>query len=213
MSRSVRTPLKVLATSLFAGLTLLGGIAQYGVSAQESGSAQATPEATYSVIPSELTDYASDWPTAQGNLQATRNAVTAIDSSNVNSLEVAWRIPINQPGMAGSLTSNPVVAGDVVYIQDMQSNIYALDRATGAEIWRKDYGAAANGPNGVGLGYGMVFATVGADSTVVALDAATGEEIWNHRLAQSPGTGAQMAPIVYDGQVFVSTTPNGPTEY
>ena len=73
--------------------------------------------------------------------------------------------------------------------------------------WEAQFGVGSIGPNGVALGYGMVYAGLSDTAEVVALDAATGSEIWRQRIGSPPGEGIDMAPIVYDGLVYISTVP------
>ena len=80
-------------------------------------------------------------------------------------------MPITAASGFGAVTANPIVVGDTVYIQDMQSNVIAADRATGAVKWRTDFNVPAIGPNGVGVGYGLVYAGLDDTAEVVALDA------------------------------------------
>ncbi len=60
-----------------------------------------------------------------------------ISSANVSKLQQAWafRITTKPDGGVGALAMSPVVAGDIVFIQDMQANVYAVDFATGKLRW------------------------------------------------------------------------------
>ena len=58
--------------------------------------------------------------------------------------------------------SNVVVIGNTVYIQDMRSNVFALDRDTGAQKWEAPFDIGSIGPNGVAVAYGMVYAGLSA---------------------------------------------------
>ncbi|HEU0164596.1 MAG TPA: PQQ-binding-like beta-propeller repeat protein [Thermomicrobiales bacterium] len=176
----------------------------------------ATPAAAaLPVVPPELTQYAKDWPTPQGNAANQRNATgSTITSKNVGDLEIAWSFPIKATSGSGGLTCTPLIAGQVVYIQDMQSNVFALDRDTGKQIWEAPLNAGTEGPNGVALGYGMIFASTGDNRELVALDAATGKEKWRTLLSGNTRDGIDMAPAVYNGMVFISTVPgNGKAFY
>ncbi|CAN5397589.1 PQQ-dependent methanol/ethanol family dehydrogenase [soil metagenome] len=173
----------------------------------------ATPVPLGDTIPPELSEYAEDWPTPQGNLAATRAALnSAIDSSNVSQLGVAWRFPLTAVSGYGAATANPIVVGEAVYLQDMESNVFALDRATGAVKWTKEYKAATIGPNGVAVGYGRV---IGALETgeVFALDAETGDEIWKVSLPTPFNEGIDMAPLIYDNTIYISTVPGRTTGF
>lgn len=125
----------------------------------------ATPNALGPALPPELADFADDWPTAQGSLAAHRAAgASPITAANVDRLAVAWRYPLDAMGGYGAVTANPLVAGEVVYLQDMESNIVALDRQSGAVRWRRDYAAPTAGANGVALGYGRLYAALGVQA-------------------------------------------------
>src|SRR5690242_10989862 len=139
----------------------------------------ATPNALGPAMPPELTQNPADWAVPEGTLAGTRaNLHSAINSSNVNQLQVAWTFPVTAQGNFGGMTSSTLIVGDTVYVQDMQSNVFALDRATGNVRWEKRYDAPSEGPNGVSVGYGMVFGSTGDDGEAFALDARDGHEVW-----------------------------------
>jgi glucose dehydrogenase len=168
----------------------------------------AVPKALGPAIPPELTQYAGDWPAPQGNLAGTRAAQGAkITAANVGTLKIAWRMPVTATGAYGGMSATPLVAGDTVYAQDMMSNVFALDRATGEPKWTKQYDIPSIGPNGLALGYGMVFGPIGDTAEVFALTADTGKEVWRVKLSSNPGEGVDIAPTVYNSTVYVSTVP------
>ncbi len=179
----------------------------------QTGTSPATPNPLSATpIPGEVTQYAKDWPVAQGDLQSTRAANgSPINASNLSKLAVAWSTPITATGGFGGMTANPVVLGQTIYLQDMQSNVYALDRDTGKEIWRTDFKVPSNGPNGVAVAYGYVFAATGDTSTAFALDAKTGKTVWLAKLSNNDYENIDMAPTVYDNTVYISTNPNNVT--
>ncbi len=204
-----RRPWVVAAVVLVVGLTLGAGLVAPTGLAQEGGGVDmgpSTPTALGPEIPPELTDHAADWPAPMGNLAAQRAAVDSpITAENVAELEVAWRFPIEASSAFGAVSAPPIVAGDTVYIQDMLSNVFALDRESGEVKWEQRYEVGTVGPNGVALGYGMVYGTIGDSKEVFALDAETGEEVW--RVQLSINEGVDMAPTVYDNVLYVSTVP------
>lgn len=182
--------------------------------AQDTGTPEAvqqstaTPTAQLPVMPPEITQYADDWPTPQGNLANHRAASNAaITTDNVTSLEVAWSFPVEATSGFGGMTCTPLIAGQAVYVQDMLSNVFALDRDSGEVIWRKEYNATTEGPNGVALGYGMIYGSTGDNREIFALDASTGEEVWRTTLSGNTREGIDIAPAVYDGVVYASTVP------
>lgn len=168
----------------------------------------ATPNPIGPAMPPELTEFASDWPAPAGNLAGTRaNPNTAINSGNVDQLEVAWAFPVTAPGAFGGMTASTLIVGDTVYLQDMQSNVFALERETGEVRWEKRYDIPSEGPNGVAVAYGMVFGSTGDDGEAFALDAQDGHERWRVKLTTNPSTGIDIAPVVYDHVVYISTVP------
>jgi outer membrane protein assembly factor BamB len=182
--------------------------------AEEQGPTPSTPTAELPTMPPELTQFANDWPTPQGNLSNHRaNANTSITASNVASLDVAWTFPVTATGGFGGMTCTPIIAGQAVYVQDMLSNVFALDRDSGAVIWEKDYNATTEGPNGVSIGYGMIYGATGDNREVFALDVTTGEEVWRTILSGNTREGIDMAPAVYGGTVYVSTVPGNSQEF
>jgi alcohol dehydrogenase (cytochrome c) len=184
-------------------------------SSDDSGqdSAGATPSAEgLPTIPPEMVEFANDWPMAQHDYAATRDATGAtIDSSNLGELGVAWELPLNASSPYGAITSNPIVLGENVYLIDNAANIQCIDRATGEANWRVDNNVPTYGPNGVAVGYGFLVGVLGDTAEVLALDAATGEERWRFQLANHNSLGITMAPFIFDGYVIVSTEPGGNT--
>lgn len=185
-----------------------GGLAQ-----EQSGTSPATPNVLSSTpVPDEVTANASAWPVAQGNLQATRAAKDSpITAETVSTLAPLWTVPITVSGNFSGITANAVIIDDTIYYQDMQSNVFALELATGKEIWRYDTNVPNNGPNGVAVAYGMVYAATGDTSVVFALDQKTGALIWENDVSNGDFECIDMAPAVYDNTVYISTNPNNVT--
>ncbi len=166
-----------------------------------------TPEMTElpqaDAIPPEIAAHMDDWPLPNRDYANTRAVLTStINSGNVDQLEVAWSFPI--PGRApyGAAASAPVIVAGVVYFQDLASNVFAIDLDSGEVLWERLYDNGVIGPNGVGVGYGKVFAITSVD-TFAALDMATGQEIWVRTTANRP-TGA-FQPIAYGGYAYYTT--------
>jgi outer membrane protein assembly factor BamB len=154
----------------------------------------------------------NDWSLPNHDLSSTRDlASSGIDRANVASLRVAWRFRIPIPPVdSGTLTSTPVVAGGVVYVQDMKSNVYALDLQTGKVMWRRLFGYTNPGPNGIAVSGDRIYGAT--DSSAFALDRATGRFVWRRRIVTDAARYVDIAPQVADGLVFVSTIglpPNG----
>lgn len=134
-----------------------------------------------------------------------RDYDSSIDSSNVGYLEEAWSLPITAQSTFGSYASSPIVSKGVIYSQDLESNVQAIDFESGEVLWEKKYGSPDHGPNGVVVAGGKVF---GATATnAFALDQESGEELWSVRLIRNASEGVDMAPGFHDGLVYVSTVP------
>jgi quinoprotein glucose dehydrogenase len=61
------------------------------------------------------------------------SALKQINKSNVSELKLAWFVPA--PGPVGRFSFNPLVIDGVMYIVGKDDGIYALDAATGKQIW------------------------------------------------------------------------------
>src|ERR1700739_1815368 len=100
------------------------------------------------------TGVAASWTLPGGNLQNTRDVASAITASDVAHLGVAWCVPIESTGPAGSAgytdgySTTPVVVNGVVYTQDMESNVMAIKLATGKVLWTHNYSSPNGGPGG-----------------------------------------------------------------
>lgn len=159
-----------------------------------------------SPIPFEISRNAHDWPTANKDYANTRAALgSAITSANVASLGVEWEFPLVGVSEWGSAATNPLIVNNIVYLQDLKSNVYAVNVVTGKQLWTATYNEDTIGPNGVALGYGRIYATKGHHD-VVALDMA-GKELWKTTVSTDPNVGIDIQPIVYNQRVYVSTVP------
>jgi len=194
-------------------LTASGVVAQ-AVAAQDAAS---TPAATPAggiapgdTIPPEIANAtATDWPVEGRDLAQSRSVTESpIDASTVSTLAEAWSFDLDINAPYGALVANPIISGDILYLQDANSNIHALNRETGELLWETIYDESvpSGGPNGVAVGYGAIIYPVG-NGTIIAADKTTGEEIWRTDVSGPMGEGVCMAPLIYDNRVWVSTTP------
>jgi len=124
--------------------------------------------------------------------------------STVTTLRVRWRFRFRgEPGFSGIDAATPVVSGGRVYLQDLNSDVYALSLADGRLLWRHRYDRPSGGPNGLAVADGVVYGNT--DTSAFALSARTGAERWRTPLtrAKNPVT---MAPLVANGLVYTSST-------
>lgn len=123
-----------------------------------------------------------------------------INAGNVHRLGFAWAYDL---GTARGQEATPIVIDGVMYTSGTWGYVYAIDAATGKELWRFDPRAnprAARNPccdlvnRGVAVWKGRVL-VASVDGRLHALDAGTGKELWaadtivDHNLPYS-STGA-----------------------
>jgi outer membrane protein assembly factor BamB len=147
----------------------------------------------------------NSWTTANGSLES-RRAVesTSLDARTIPHLKVRWRLRLHASVTDyGAITSNPIVSGDAVYLQDSTSSVYSVDVQTGALRWKHRFAAPNDGPNGLAVSGARVYGAT--DTTAFALDAETGRLFWTRRLASRFEQFVAIAPVVDRGRVYLST--------
>jgi alcohol dehydrogenase (cytochrome c) len=153
---------------------------------------------------------AGDWSLPNADRAGTRAATgSSIDAGNVGSLAVRWRFRLpGKPTVTGAFASNPVVEGDTVYAQDLNSNVYALDLESGSTRWTRRYDAPNEGPNGLAIDGGTVYGAT--DAEAFALSADTGKELWRRHLTSKSEQFVDVAPVPWEGLVFLGTVGYAP---
>jgi outer membrane protein assembly factor BamB len=217
MSRKVGTVggrrLAVAGAALVVAAGLVASCS--GSSSTTSASALACPSkhgtAVTGTAPAAAGRPAAGWTQPGADLANTRYVASAISSADVSKLGVAWTVPltIGTTHTDGAYATTPVIAGGVVYAQDLESDVLAIRLATGKVLWRHDYHSPNAGPDGVNVAGGIVYATT--NSAAVALDAATGAQVWSRTLTGNDHEGIAMTPGYNHGTVYVSTEPVNPT--
>src|SRR3954453_15342202 len=119
-----------------------------------------------------------------GDSANTRQATTSIDSSNVSNLGRDWVVQATPANEVGAFVSSPVIADGVVYVQDLDSGVQAIDLETGNVEWRQKFHSPTTGPNGIFVGTDGVYGATTDEA--FRLDRETGEEIWSTRLIRDP---------------------------
>jgi outer membrane protein assembly factor BamB len=145
------------------------------------------------------------------NTSNTRFLGGPIDSATVSKLEVAWTLPLTTKSEYGSYSSAPIVSNGVIFSQDLDSNVEAINLKTGKVIWTKTYESPDQGPNGLVVQGGRVYGET--TSSVFALDEKTGRQLWSMTLVRNEHEGIDMAPGYHDGIVYVSTVPGNTTQF
>ncbi len=179
--------------SNFRGLPLLAVAVAVGALAVGCGSSSSSGDHTFTGDALPGIDLAN-----------TRQVKTEVNSGNVTQLKEAWSIPIEGTGVYGSYASTPVIVNGVVYSQDLESNVQAIDLESGDVLWGRKFESPSHGPNGLAVAEGRVYGAT--NSEAFALDQETGKELWS-----TPLEGAvDMQPSVNEGRVYVSTVPETP---
>jgi len=129
----------------------------------------------------------------------------AINSANIDRLGFAWTYDLGTPLRGQEAT--PIVVDGRLYTSGTWGYVYAVDAASGRELWRYDPKAtlpAGRNPccdlvnRGVAVSHGMVY-VASVDGRLHALDAATGSKIWeadtivDHSLPYSSTGAPQIA--------------------
>ena len=144
-----------------------GGVLYSGERALDAASGELLPVGSYSPVP--FATGAMVYEAAGFDFQELR-AIDAVSG------ELAWTF---SPGETVPPPSVPTVSNGVVYLQ-LYENAYALDEATGAQIWSypADVGSATVLRGAPVIDDGIWYLT--ADTRLYALDTATGQPLWTH---------------------------------
>jgi outer membrane protein assembly factor BamB len=178
--------------------------------ASSGGGSVAGAQAPASAVgqpPPEWAANAGAWPAHNHDLANTRATTQSpINSQTVSRLKVKWRFPFKGAGTFGVFSSTPISLNGTVYLQDLNSNVFALDRSTGKVKWEHAFNQPSVGPNGVAFGNGRLYGAT--ETSAFALDPQTGKLLWtSQKLIRNSNEGIDMTPQLYDGTVLISTIP------
>ncbi len=151
------------------------------------------------------------WPYPNATLANTRVAPNStITSHNVAKLRQAWSFGIGGGSSSpsyGELAAGPIAVNGVVYIQDLNANVYAVTLRTGKLKWEYTVNQPEQtgpGPDGVAVANGTVYGD--SSSAAFALSAATGKPVWVDRHLLSQGDGYfEIQPQVAGGRVYLAS--------
>jgi quinoprotein glucose dehydrogenase len=152
----------------------------------------------------------ADWPEYLGNAEKNHYAaLDQINTGNVKNLKPAWEFHTGDT--SGQMQCNPIIIGGILYATTASVQVFALDAATGKELWRF---ANANEKAWYNTNRGVVYWADGPDQRILfsvgpwlyALDAKTGKPIpgfgTNGRIDLHEGLGAGN-----ENKFVVATTP------
>jgi polyvinyl alcohol dehydrogenase (cytochrome) len=158
-----------------------------------------------------------DWPTYLDNGARTgyNSAETIITPSTAPNLAQLWA-----DHAGGAISAEPVQVNGVVYYGSWDGHEYAVDAATGTQLWQSPYlgqtaGPACTNPPTVGVASTATVGTItvsgtatqavfvsGGDGNFYALNASTGAVIWQTQLGAPPDFFLWSSPLVYNGSIY-----------
>ena len=156
-------------------------------------------------------DPTDGWPTNGGSVSNERfGALSQINRENVSRLRGVWRVHLGSAvGHRYSNEVTPIVLDGVIYISTGANDVFAIDVATGKQLWehrstrKKDiFNCCGSANRGVAVGDGRVYMGQ-LDGSVVALDQRTGKPLWRTEIESwKRGYIVSAAPLYVDGMVI-----------
>jgi quinohemoprotein ethanol dehydrogenase len=117
-----------------------------------------------------------DWPYFGGDLWNRRfQSIDLINPSNVSQLKPAWSFTGSGTEVV-SAEATPIVVNGVMYVTGNQGGVFALNPATGKQIWHHT-STTSGSSRGVVYGQGLLFYGE-SNANLVALNAKTGALVW-----------------------------------
>lgn len=160
-----------------------------------------------------------NWLTYYGAYDGQRfSALAEVNAGNVARLKPAWVFQAAPIGLVAnppsfSLEAAPIVVDGVLYLSGWDGYVWALDAASGEELWRYRHAIPLDLPlccgnvnRGVAVARGKVFYS-SPNGHLVALDARTGKPVWQKVwLDPRAGESSTMAPLVIKDMVIVGSS-------
>jgi outer membrane protein assembly factor BamB len=169
--------------------------------------------ASIGVVDSGASPESPSWPYSNGNLTNTRVATgSTISLKNVDTLREAWSFKLTGKATKsdshyGSLALTPIVVDNVVYVQDLRCNVYALSLTNGSLLWEYSVNKrelSGPGPNGVAVANGVVYGLT--PTAAFALNASNGHPLWINKKILKKGQGTfGMQPQAANGRVYIAS--------
>jgi polyvinyl alcohol dehydrogenase (cytochrome) len=146
---------------------------------------------------------AGDWPSYGHDLANSRDGGSGGPSWNeVPRLAPVWI----HASPDGDYTGTPVVAGGMLVVGSSGGTVSALDAATGAVRWERDFDKPINASAAIDAGVVYIPLVEPGGPSLVALDAADGHVLWESVLDTQPTGDTYGSPAVWDGKVFMGTS-------
>jgi quinohemoprotein ethanol dehydrogenase len=185
-----------LSAGAFCVLTVLSASCRRQEIAQPAG--PAVPSRQYGEVDaarlSQAASQPGEWFTPGGDTSgAYYSRLSVLNDGNVSRLGFAWDYPLHT---SRGLEATPVVIDGIMYTSGNWGRVYALDAATGRELWVYDpevdaqwgrYACCDVVNRGVAVWRGRVY-VASLDGYLHALDAATGHLIWKTDTLEARGS-------------------------
>ena len=156
------------------------------------------------------------WPLAGGDLQNTRNQAseTKISPKTVGGLTRKWEFTTG-----GDVSATPAVDSTQVYFPDWAGNLYAVDRATGQQVWQRTFSTftglagdkarstpVIDGDTLIIGNQGSILSGLagsGGGGAVLAFNKNTGALLWKTQVDSHPAAIITQSATVYNGIAYV----------
>ena len=196
---------------------MLGAAATLAVSAIAANADEVTNATKYGDMASVSQDMlnraagdGNNFLHTNGNYDQTRYYPNSqINTGNVSKLRPAW---IFQTEVKETLETSPIVVNGIMYVTTAFDHVYALNAATGEELWHYKHAMGpistyCCGPNNRGVAALDDMVYLGTlDAKLVALDAKTGKVVWEEQIADPElGYSETMAPTAVNGKILIGT--------
>jgi alcohol dehydrogenase (cytochrome c) len=180
------------------------------------------PPVAASVTSARITSARSEphnWLTYYGAYDGQRfSQLDQISTENVSRLRPAWVFQSSPIGLVASpphysLEAAPIVVDGVMYMSGFDGHVWAIDAATGEELWHYRHQIPLDLPlccgnvnRGVAVANGRVFYS-SPNGHLIALDATTGTPVWRTVWVDPrAGESSTMAPLVVKNLVIVGSS-------
>jgi outer membrane protein assembly factor BamB len=140
-----------------------------------------------------ISNAVTDWPMYQ------KDGSHSADGAGPTDLALNWQTSLN-----AAVVSSPTIVNGVCYIGSLDKNIYAINAATGTEIWNFATGFGVRST--VAVANNKVY-TGADDGNVYCLDASSGSKIWSTPVGFSKvgGLAYRSSPMIANGELYIGS--------
>ncbi|PWT97559.1 MAG: pyrrolo-quinoline quinone [Terriglobia bacterium] len=154
--------------------------------------------AVVSAVYSQSAKEATEWRVYNGSPGGSHySSLKQINQSNVGQLQVAWTYDAGD--VPGTLETNPIVVNGVLYGNTTSQKVFALNAATGKEIWIFPTGEGGRGGN-----RGLAYWGSGSDQRIF-------ESFGRYLYAIDANTGKRVASFGTNGRIDLQEGLRGDT--